>query len=170
MPHYIFWQNALNPKKIHRQIWSSKTHVDKGKWLELDPGAQRNIAYRTWYFDCRLNVNNNNSEESTQHVLCNKCSFGKITVCSEAFQKVKGVFRVGGAWGSALDGLVKSMISRSFSWLCKFRKLGFCSRLIFEILIIHKPSLGSREAWQKILAGSVQPFWRLLYMSIYVKL
>ena len=24
-----------------------RTHVDKGKWLELDPGAQRNIAYRT---------------------------------------------------------------------------------------------------------------------------
>ena len=50
--------------KIHRQIWSSKTHIDKGKWLELNPGAQRNIAYRTWYFDCRLNVNNNNNNNN----------------------------------------------------------------------------------------------------------
>ena len=56
MPPDIRWQNVLNPKKIHRQIWSTETHVDKGKWLELDPGAQCNIAYRTWYFDCRLNV------------------------------------------------------------------------------------------------------------------
>ena len=49
----------------------------------------------------------------------------------------------------------------------------FCSRVfkllinkklktqIFQILIIHKPSLGSREVPHKIWARSVQPFWRL---------
>ena len=61
MSPYIRGQNALNPKKIHRQIWSTKTHVDKGKWLELDPGAQCDIIYRTWYFDCRSNVDNYNN-------------------------------------------------------------------------------------------------------------
>ncbi len=34
------------------------------KWLELDLGAQRNIVYRTRYFDCRWNVNNNNNNNS----------------------------------------------------------------------------------------------------------
>ena len=38
-----------------------ETHTDTGKWLELDPGAQRTIAIRTWFFDCRLIVNNNNN-------------------------------------------------------------------------------------------------------------
>ena len=33
---------------------------------------------------------------------------------------------------------------------------------IFENLIIHKPSLESRDVPQKIWARSVQPFWRLL--------
>ena len=28
--------------------------------LELDPGVQKNITVRTWYFDCRLIGNNNN--------------------------------------------------------------------------------------------------------------
>ena len=38
----------------------------------------------------------------------------------------------------------------------------FCWRQIFEILIIHKPSLGSLDVPQKIWAPSVQPFSRLL--------
>ena len=50
--------------KMHRQIWSTKTHVDKGKWLELNPGAQHNIAFMASYLDWRLNVNNNNNSMS----------------------------------------------------------------------------------------------------------
>jgi len=38
----------------------------------------------------------------------------------------------------------------------------FCWRQIFEILIIHKPSLGSRVVPHKIWSRSVQPFCRLL--------
>ena len=38
----------------------------------------------------------------------------------------------------------------------------FWWRQIFEILIFHKPSLGSLDGPQKIWARSVQPFWRLL--------
>ena len=38
----------------------------------------------------------------------------------------------------------------------------FWWRQIFEILMIHKPSLWSRDVPQKIWARSVQPFWRLL--------
>ena len=38
----------------------------------------------------------------------------------------------------------------------------FWWRQIFEILMIHKPSLWSRDVTQKIWARSVQPFWRLL--------
>ena len=34
----------------------------------------------------------------------------------------------------------------------------FCWRVIFEILIFHKPSLGICEVPQKIRAGWVQPF------------
>ena len=41
-------------------------------------------------------------------------------------------------------------------------KLKFWWRQIFEILIIHKPSLGLRNVPHKIWAWSVQPFWRLL--------
>ena len=41
-------------------------------------------------------------------------------------------------------------------------KIEFWWRQIFEILIIHKPSLWSRDVPQKIWARSVQPFWRLL--------
>ena len=41
-------------------------------------------------------------------------------------------------------------------------KIEFWWRQIFEILIIHKPSLGSLDVPQKIWARSVQPFWRLL--------
>ena len=37
-------------------------------------------------------------------------------------------------------------------------KIGFSWRLIFEILIIHKPSLGSCEVPLKMWARSVQPF------------
>ena len=37
----------------------------------------------------------------------------------------------------------------------------FCWRLIFLILIIHKLSLGTCEVPQKMLAQSVEPFWRL---------
>ena len=37
-----------------------ETQVDMGKWLELDPGDQRIIAVRTWFFDCRLIGKNNN--------------------------------------------------------------------------------------------------------------
>ena len=48
---------------------------------------------------------------------------------------------------------------REFS---KFSKIDFWWRQIFENLIIHKPSLGSRDVPQKIWARSVQPFWRLL--------
>ena len=44
----------------------------------------------------------------------------------------------------------------------KFSKIEFWWSQIFENLIIHKPSPGSREFPQKILAWSVQPFWRLL--------
>ena len=39
-------------------------------------------------------------------------------------------------------------------------KIEFWWRQIFEILIIHKPSLWSRDVPQKIWARSVQPFWR----------
>ena len=38
----------------------------------------------------------------------------------------------------------------------------FWWRQIFEILIIHKPSLVSLDVPQQIWARSVQPFWRLL--------
>ena len=41
-------------------------------------------------------------------------------------------------------------------------KIEFWWRHNFEILIIHKPSLGSRDVTQKIWTRSVQPFWRLL--------
>ena len=41
-------------------------------------------------------------------------------------------------------------------------KIEFWWRQIFEILMIHKPSLGSPDVPQKIWARSVQPFWRLL--------
>ena len=39
-----------------------------------------------------------------------------------------------------------------------FSKIEFGWRQIFENLIIHKPTLGSREIPQKIWARSVQPF------------
>ena len=52
------------------------------------------------------------------------------------------------------------------SWIFKIfnnlMKNEFWWRQIFEILIIHKPSLGSLDVPQKIWARSVQPFWRLL--------
>ena len=38
----------------------------------------------------------------------------------------------------------------------------FWWRQIFEILMIHKPSLESLDGPQKIWGWSVQPFWRLL--------
>ena len=38
----------------------------------------------------------------------------------------------------------------------------FWWRQIFEILMIHKPSLESLDVPQKIWARSVQPFWRIL--------
>jgi len=41
-------------------------------------------------------------------------------------------------------------------------KIEFWWRQIFEILVIHKPFLGSLGVPQKIWARSVQPFWRLL--------
>ena len=41
-------------------------------------------------------------------------------------------------------------------------KIEFWWRQIFEILIIHKPSLWSRDVPQKNWTRSVQPFWRLL--------
>ena len=41
-------------------------------------------------------------------------------------------------------------------------KIEFWWRQIFEILIMHKPSLWSLDVPQKIWARSVQPFWRLL--------
>ena len=44
----------------------------------------------------------------------------------------------------------------------KLQKIKNFKTQIFEILIIHKPSLGSREIPHKIWAQSVQPFWRLL--------
>ena len=37
-------------------------------------------------------------------------------------------------------------------------EIKFCWKLIFEILIIHKPFLGSCEVPQKIWAGLFQPF------------
>ena len=40
------------------------------------------------------------------------------------------------------------------------RDLKFNDNQIFEILIIHKPSLGSRDVPYKIWSRSVQPFWR----------
>ena len=55
-------------------------------------------------------------------------------------------------------GFYKKKI-RGFS---KFSKIEFWWRQIFKNLIIHKPSLGSREIPQKIWARSVQSFWRLL--------
>ena len=50
-------------------------------------------------------------------------------------------------------------------WILAFKnlmKIEFWWRQIFEILIIHEPSLGSLDVPQKIWARSVQPFWRLL--------
>ena len=44
----------------------------------------------------------------------------------------------------------------------KFSNIELCQRQIFEISIIHKPSLVSREVPQKLWARSVQLFWRLL--------
>ena len=41
-------------------------------------------------------------------------------------------------------------------------EIEFWWRHVFEILIIHKPSLGSLDVPHKIWARSVQPFWRLL--------
>ena len=60
----------------------------------------------------------------------------------------------------------KTKIIRGFSqknsWIFKIfknlMKIEFWWRHIFEILIIHKPSLWSREVPQKIWARSVQPF------------
>ena len=40
-------------------------------------------------------------------------------------------------------------------------QIEFWWRQIYEILIIHKPSLGPREVPRKIWAWSIQPFWRL---------
>ena len=40
-------------------------------------------------------------------------------------------------------------------------KINFCWRQNFEMLIIHKPYLGSRYVPHKIWAQSFQPFWRL---------
>ena len=55
---------------------------------------------------------------------------------------------------------------QKISWIFKIfknlMKIEFWWRQIFENLIIHKPSLGSREIPQKIWTRSVQPFWRLL--------
>ena len=47
-----------------------------------------------------------------------------------------------------------------FCAISKFFKIK--KLLSTKILIIHKPSLGSLDAPQKIWARSVQPFWRLL--------
>ena len=44
-------------------------------------------------------------------------------------------------------------------------KIQFCWRLIFEILIIHKPSLGSCNVPYTIWARSVQLLWRLLQIQ-----
>ena len=47
---------------------------------------------------------------------------------------------------------------KTFREFLKFNENKICWRLIFEILIIHKPSLGSYEVPHKIWARSVQFF------------
>ena len=57
------------------------------------------------------------------------------------------------------------MFLYSIIFFCAFLKFYANQKLFdttFEILIIHKPSLGSCEVPLKIWAWSVQPFWRLL--------
>ena len=51
---------------------------------------------------------------------------------------------------------------KKISWIFKFNKNRICWWQIFEILIIHIPSLWSYEAPHKIWTGSVKPFGRLL--------
>ena len=53
-------------------------------------------------------------------------------------------------------------ISRIFKIFKNLMTIEFWWRQIFEILMIHKPSLKSLDVPQKIWARSVQPFWRLL--------
>ena len=52
--------------------------------------------------------------------------------------------------------------SRIFKILKNLMTIEFWWRQIFEILMIHEPSLGSLDVPQKNWARSVQPFWRLL--------
>ena len=44
-------------------------------------------------------------------------------------------------------------------------KIEFCWKLIFEILILHKPTMGSCEVSHNIWARLVQPFWCLLHTN-----
>ena len=53
--------HTLSPKTNSNPICSIITIANTGKWLEVDPRDQRNIAYRTWYFSCMLSDNNNNN-------------------------------------------------------------------------------------------------------------
>ena len=48
-----------NTKKITDRYVPLKHQTDRVN--ELNHGAQRNISYRIWYFDCRLNDNYNNN-------------------------------------------------------------------------------------------------------------
>jgi len=51
----------------------------------------------------------------------------------------------------------------------KFNDNQIFGRQIFDNLIIHKPSLGSRDVPHKIWSRSVQPFWRLLETNTQAK-
>ena len=59
----------------------------------------------------------------------------------------------------------KQKSSRIYKKLADFQTfmlIEFCLRKIFEILIIHKSSLGSHYVLHTIYSRLVQPFWRLL--------
>ena len=54
---YLVYAYTLNPKNIHRQIWFTKTQTYRVSGHR--PGAQRNIASRTWYYNKNDNNDNN---------------------------------------------------------------------------------------------------------------
>ena len=60
------------------------------------------------------------------------------------------------------DLICPESVDKTYYLLQYISKIEFWWSQIFENLIIHNSSAGSREIPQKIWARSVQPFWRLL--------
>ena len=79
--------------------------------------------------------------------------FSRIRKCENFAKKCKNFTK----------NTAKLLKKKNTKILRNFReKMEIMQKTKFKILIIHKPSMWSRDVPQKIWAWSVQPFWRLL--------